>query len=244
MKISVQLYTLRSNLQKDFWGTLERLSQHGFKNVELAGLYGHSAEDVRSGLAKLGLTAHSMHTSFDAVRDNLDAVVQEGHTLGLKDVVIPWIDVSKFSGWKKISEELTAMAIRLRSHELILSYHNHAFEFQKESDRPGFEILWEHAGPSLHAELDHYWVAKGGGDPVKWIERLGKRVRICHYKDMDEKGDFTQVGQGVLDWKAIIAANKKVGTLYAIIENDQPKIDPVEAVQQSREFLLKQGLKD
>lgn len=244
MNISVQLYTLRSLLEKDFWGTMEAVAKVGFKNVELAGLYGQSAEEVRSGLAGLGIRARSMHTSFDAVRDHFDSVVEEAHTLGLRDVVIPWLDIGKFNGWKDAAAQMTDMAIKLKPHEIILSYHNHDFEFQLEDGRPGFEVLWENAGPSLHAELDLYWVTRGGGDPVKWINRLGKRVRLSHYKDMDEEGGFAQVGQGKLDWRSIIAANKKAGTLYAVIENDSPKIDPVEAVRQSREFLLAQGLKD
>lgn len=244
MKISVQLYTVRSLLEKDFWGTIDGLAKIGFKNVELAGLYGHSAEDVQSGLAERGIKARSMHSSFEAVRDNMDSVVGEAHTLGLADVVVPWLNIGQFKGWEDAASQLTDLAKKLTKHDITLSYHNHDFEFQKQGDRTGFEILWEHAAPSLHAELDLYWVTKGGGDPVTWIDRLDKRVRLSHYKDMDNSGNFAQVGQGKLDWKRIIEANKRAGTLYAIIENDQPQIDPLEAVRQSREFLLKQGLKD
>lgn len=245
MKISVQLYTVRSLLEKDFWGTIDGLAKAGFKTVELAGLYGHSALEIREGLAKRGMKAASMHIGFDEVRDHLDAVVGDAHTLGLEYVVIPWLDPKSFKdGWKEIAATLSKFAEKFESHDLHLGYHNHAFEFEMHDGVCGFEILWENASPKLFSELDLYWVKKGGHDPVAWLKKLSKRLRFAHFKDMDEKGEFTQVGEGKLDWDSIIKEAKSAKMLYAIIENDQPKIDPLQAVIQSREFLIKKGLKD
>ncbi|MFM9874390.1 MAG: sugar phosphate isomerase/epimerase family protein [Fimbriimonadaceae bacterium] len=245
MKISVQLYTIRSLMEKDFWGTLTRLSEAGFRNVELAGLGGHDAEEARIGFAERGLKPHSMHVDLNRVKTDQDALVQEAHTLGVGTVIVPWIDHNTFKGgWKEIAEVLTSLAKLYAEHDLKLGYHNHAFEFEKEGDRTGFEILWESAGPEVVPEVDLFWVKKGGDDPIAWINKLTGRIKEAHFKDMDPKGEFTEVGQGSMDWDGIIKAGKEAGLEYAIIENDSPKIDPLESVTKSREFLLSKGLKD
>jgi sugar phosphate isomerase/epimerase len=87
-------------------------------------------------------------------------------------------------------------------------------------------------------------VKKGDHDPVAWMEKLAPRLRQAHFKDMDAKGDFTEVGAGSLDWKAIVAKSRELELEWAIIENDAPKIDPLESVKRSRDFLLGLGLKD
>lgn len=244
-KISVQLYTLRSLMEKDFWGTLTGLGQAGFKNVEMAGLGGFTAEEVRAGLAERGMKAHSMHVGFERVRDDMDAVVAEAHTLGCEFVVVPWIDPKKFDRqWIGVAQSMSGLADRLRVHDLWLGYHNHAFEFEHQEGRPGFEIFWENAGENLIAELDLFWVKKGGHDPVDWMKRLAKRLRLAHYKDMDLNGEFTEIGSGTLDWRSIVPASRDVNLDWAVIENDDPKSDPLAAVIQSRNYLLGLGLKD
>jgi len=233
-------------MEKDFWGTMDGLSKSGFRNVELAGFYGQTAIQVKEGLAKRRLHAGSMHVGIDEVRKNFDGVVGDAHTLGLEHVVIPWLDPKSFpGGWLEVAEVLSSLAEKLEKHDLHLSYHNHAFEFEKqEGGVSGYEILWANASSKLLAEVDVYWVKKGGQDPAFWIKKLAQRVRLAHYKDIDDQGEFAQVGQGKLDWAAINKECNAAKTLYAIIENDQPKIDPLQAVIQSRDFLIKQGLKD
>jgi len=245
MKISVQLYTIRSLMEKDFWGTLSRLGEAGFRNVELAGLGGNEAEAVRLGMAERGLKPHSMHVDLNRAKNDLDALVQEAHTLGVDYVVVPWIDPSQFKGgWKEIAGVLSDLAKAYGQHDLKFGYHNHAFEFEKEGDKSCFEVLWENAVPELIAEVDLFWVKKGGDDPVAWIHKLAPRIKEAHFKDMDAQGEFTEVGVGSLDWDGIIKAGKEVGIEWAIIENDAPKIDPLESVIKSREFLIGKGLKD
>lgn len=232
-------------MENDFWGTLESLARAGFRNVELAGFYNNTAEDLRVGLGERGLKAHSMHVSIDQVNGDFDQMVSDAHTLGLEHVVVPWIDPSKYSGgWKEIAEILSGMAVRFKEHDLLFGYHNHAFEFEKFGEKTGYEILWENAGAELGAEIDLFWVKKGGENPVGWIEKLAPRFKQAHFKDMDSKGEFTELGQGTIDWVEIIEASKKAGLEWAIIENDSPKIDPLEAVTISRKHLVGLGLKD
>lgn len=245
MKISVQLYTIRDLMDKDFWGTLTRLSEAGFRNVELAGLGGHEAEEARIGFSERGLRPHSMHVDINRAKSDIDALVQEAHTLAVEYVIVPWIDPKAFAGgWKEIAHVLSGLSKIYSEHDLKFGYHNHAFEFEKVDGKSGFEVLWENSVSDLVPEIDLYWVKKGGDDPVAWINKLSGRVKEAHFKDMDSKGEFTEVGHGSLDWDGIIKAGKAAGIEWAIIENDSPKINSLESVIKSREFLLSKGLRD
>jgi sugar phosphate isomerase/epimerase len=246
MKIGVQLYTLRSLMEKDLWGTLTRLAEAGFKNVELAGLYGKSAEEWREQLAKMGLQAVSTHTGVDQVENDLGEVVQTAHTLGYKFVICPWVPEAAYaSGWNVLGKRLDVAGAKLQEHELQFGYHNHSFEFAKVGDRTGLQTLFDNSsGVNVVAEIDAYWVQHGQASPAKYIQDLAGRIPLVHYKDMATEGHFTEVGSGILDWDDIIESSRASGVEYAVIENDDPKIDPLESVVKSRKFLLEKGLSD
>lgn len=250
MKISVQLYTLRDSFEKDLWGTFDNLAEIGFKNVELAGLYGLTAQELKDGLAQRGIKASGTHTGLGELENDLDHHVAIAHTFGIETLIVPWLNINDFpGGWTEVGNRLNAIAPKLAAHDLKIAYHNHDFEFAPDNSpegqaRPGYDVLWQTAKPEVRAEVDVYWVQKAGHDPVAWLEKLGPRNVYTHFKDIDENGFFTQVGQGKINWDGVIDACKKQNVEYAVIENDQPQIDPVEAVRQSREFLLSKGLSD
>ena len=248
MKIAVQLYTLRDLLQKDTWATLRRLADIGFKTGELAGTYGKSPEEFAGKCKELGLRIIAPHTGLDDLENKTDDVVSLCRTMGTDTVVLPWIGKEVYGeGWAKAAERLNKLGKTLKQRKLRFLYHNHSFEFEKEGDRPGYDILTEHADPEfLNFEMDAYWVKYGGGDPVAYLKKLKGRVKTMHFKDMapGEKRDFEDVGYGILDWKAIIPAAKECGVEYAIIEQDSPPNDPLEHVARSRDYLISQGLKD
>lgn len=232
-------------MEKDFWGTLSRLGEAGFRNVELAGLGGNSATEVKDGLVSRGLAAHSMHVGLDRVQSDFDGVVQEAHSLGLEHVIVPWLDPKSFlGGWSEIGKVLGELADRMAKHDISFGYHNHAFEFESVGESTGFGMIWDHSGETLRAELDLYWVAKAGENPGEWLRRLGPKVKQAHFKDMALSGEFTEVGSGTLNWRELIPVCREVGVDWAIIENDDPKMDPLESVIQSRNYLIGLGLKD
>ncbi|MCA0361261.1 MAG: sugar phosphate isomerase/epimerase [Armatimonadetes bacterium] len=246
MRISVQLYTLRSSFEKSVWGTFDQLAEAGFKNVELAGLYGMTPDELAAGLKERGITAHSTHMGFGDLEGKTESVVAFAKAFGLDTVVIPWLQIKEFSGgWKEVGERATEVAAELKPHGIKVAYHNHDFEFQRVgSGDTGYDILFQHASDDVLAEVDIYWVKKAGFDPVRMLKQMSDRLPLAHFKDIDEEGFFTQVGQGSIDWPSVIEVCKAAKTKFAIIENDQPKIDPVDAVVQSRQYLLGLGLKD
>lgn len=248
MKIGLQLYTIREPLGKDFWGTLDKVAAMGYRNVQLAGLFGNKPSDVLKGLESRKLKPISPHVGLDDLTKNLDATVRMAKELNCDRLTLPWIGEATYkAGWKAVAKQFNEIGQALHSQGLAFSYHNHAFEFAKEDGRPGYDILFENVNRDLvQAEIDLYWVQKGEGDPVHYLNLLKEDCPTLHFKDMtkDDEKFFTEVGSGRLDWAKIIPAAIKARSEYAIVEHDQPRLDPLESVRISREFLVKQGLKD
>lgn len=248
MKIAVQLYTLRSLLEKDTYATLRRLTDMGFKTAELAGTYGKPVDEFAEQCRKLGLQIIAPHLGIEELEKEPDGVASLCRAMGTDMAVLPWVGEDVYGkGWAEAAKRMNAIGAGLREHGVRFLYHNHAFEFALEAGRPGIDVLIENSDPkSLNFEIDAYWVQHGGADPVAYLKRLKGRVKTMHFKDMKpgEKKEMEDVGYGILDWQAIIAAAKDCGVEYAIIEHDSPPFDPLQHVARSRDFLLSQGLKD
>ncbi len=248
MKIGLQLYTIREPLGKDFWGTLDKVAAMGYRNVQLAGLYNNSPSDVQKGLESRGLKPISPHVGLDDLQKNLATTVRMAKDLNCDRLTLPWIGEATYkAGWKPVAKLFNEIGQTLHNEGIMFSYHNHAFEFEKEGDKPGYDVLFENVNRDLvQAEIDLYWVQKGDADPVRYLNLFRGDCPTLHFKDMtkDDEEFFCEVGTGRLDWAKIIPAAIKARAEYAIVEHDAPRIDPLESVRLSREFLLSQGLKD
>ncbi|MCW5936567.1 MAG: sugar phosphate isomerase/epimerase [Fimbriimonadaceae bacterium] len=242
MRIGTQLYTLRDPLAADTAGSLARLAQIGCRYVETAGLHGLDPAAFRALLDENGLHTISCHVGLGDLEGRLAETVVMAQTLGAGLLVVPAVGESEYGpGWDKLGARFTAVADSLKPFGLRFAYHNHSFEFDLQEGVPGYERLWSTNPRGLHAELDLYWAWRAGQDPAAWLRRIEGRVPLTHFKDGD-KDRFLPVGQGELDWGAIIPAAREAGVEYAIIELDQSPGDPFDAVAESFEFLRSRGL--
>src|SRR5438876_7931164 len=89
--IGLQLWSLREYLPKDVRGTLARVRGMGFRDVEGAGLWRHTAADLRAALDAAGLRCQSAHMSFERLRDDSPAAFAEVKAVGATWIVCPWI---------------------------------------------------------------------------------------------------------------------------------------------------------
>lgn len=246
MKIGVQNYTLRDQFAEDLPGTLKAISDMGLRYCEIGFENGAPPNEYRKMLDDNGLTATSAHVGIDTLENDLNKVVEYLDIYGTKQVIVPWLPESRYAGgWEKVGQDLEAIARNLKPHGFKLLYHNHSFEFTTSNGKNGLETLYDTTDPDLVlAELDTYWVQHGGGDPVAWIKKVGARSPMIHYKDMGTGPDrpFVEVGYGILDWDAIIAATKETPAAYALIELDISPRHPLESVRMSFEFLKAKGL--
>jgi sugar phosphate isomerase/epimerase len=240
--IAVQLYTLRSLLDDPAkLGTiLGRIREIGYEAVEVAGLGTKTVDRFGEEMRRAGLKACAVHAGLERVTSELDAVIDECTEWGCEFVVVPSLPASYRSaeGFKRFAAEATAMARPLRDHGLRLAYHNHAYELERFDGREtGLETLFTWAAADvLQAELDTYWLQFGGVDPATWIRRYQDRAPLVHLKDMAiSQGDpvDAEIGEGNLDWKGILSACRDAGTRWLVVEQDNPRRDPLEAIANS-----------
>jgi len=220
--IGLQLYTVRDVLAEDLDAGLAQVASIGYRYVELAGLHGQAPGHFRELLDKHGLTAIASHDPLDDLLNDLPAVIERAKTLGNRYIVCPYLDdTQRDAGYRKLSRQLGEVAGKLSSAGLTLCYHNHDFEWLPAEDgKRGIDLLYN--GTDLSAELDIYWVARAGDDPLDWIRNLSGRLPILHMKDMHNtpgKG-FAEIGTGTIDFPAIIEAAESHGVKYLIVEQD------------------------
>src|SRR5689334_12764406 len=209
--LSVQLYTVRELLTEDTVGTLRRIAEIGFTQVEPFAFLSFG-DALRQGLAKTGLTAPTTHQGFIGA-DGLDEVFSAAAALGIQTVIDPYVAPERWqtaSDVDGIAAQLNAAAEVAAKHGVRVGYHNHAHELESTVD--GVTALEYFAGklaPEVVLEVDTYWVAVGGHDPVTLLPNLGDRVVALHIKDgpgTKETKDQVAVGQGSLPIEQIIAA--------------------------------------
>jgi sugar phosphate isomerase/epimerase len=242
-KVSVQLYTVRELLTEDTVGTLKRIADIGFTQVEPFAFLTFG-DALREGLAEAGLAAPTTHQGF--IGGDLDEVFGAASELGIKTVIDPFVAPERWQTAEdvaQIAEQLNAAAEVAARHGVRVGYHNHAHEL--ESTVEGVTALEFFAGklaPEVVLEVDTYWVAVGGVDPVALLPKLGDRVVALHIKDgpgTTETKDQVAVGQGSLPIEQIIAAAPDA---LRVIELDDSRGDRFQAVADSFAFLTSKGL--
>jgi sugar phosphate isomerase/epimerase len=247
LPISVQLYTVRDLTATDFAGTMKKVASIGYREVELAG-YGNlkTAAEVKKAIDDAGLKVSGAHAPLERLEKELDKVLDENDTLGNKNVICPWLPEARrkdAAGWKQAAATLNKIGRAVHERGFEFAYHNHSFEFQKFDGQTGLDLLFDNTDAHLvKAEIDVYWVQHGGEDPVTRINKLSGRIMALHLKDMaaGESKNFAEVGTGILDFKAILAAGEKAGAQYGAVEQDNTYGTPtLEAIKVSFENLKK-----
>ena len=244
LPIAVQMYTLRDHGTLD--DQLSAVQAAGVTAVETVGMQDSTAEDLSAKLQEYGIEAISTHAQLADLRADTQAVIDFNKAIGNDVITVPYLAEedrpADAAGWTALGEELAALSETLEAADMTLAYHNHDFEMVEFDGRTALEIMMEAAGEDVMAELDLAWVARGGLDPVEYLGRFDDRVFAIHAKDNapegeaeDERG-FKALGEGTLDWAAILPAAEEAGAQWYIIEHDQP-LDAAEVVMTGATFL-------
>ncbi|NLM79367.1 MAG: sugar phosphate isomerase/epimerase [Ruminococcaceae bacterium] len=239
-RVGLQLYSIRQAMQEDYFGSLEKVKEAGYDCVEFAGYGGHSAEKLRAELDRIGLEAYSSHVGANLLADELDEVVAFSRTLGLSWVICPGFPIHSAADCKTISDILVKAARALEPHGIRVGYHNHHRELVQFDGQYAFNLILQNdAGIQLVAEVDTCWVQYADVDPVAYIDSLGKLAGPLHfkdinadYKDLAGKDINVEVGNGMIDFPAIIEIARKHGTLERglIVEQEAFTRDMFESI--------------
>src|SRR6266581_5603090 len=249
--IGLQLYSLRDQFKKDVPGTLDEVKKWGIKYVELAGTYDMPPKQFKAELDKRGLVPISAHFPYEKYRDDIESIATEAKALGLKYAGCAWIP-HEGDFTEKTCREAIAVFNRageaLAKHGLKFFYHTHGYEFQPHGQGTLFDLLVAGTKPEfVRFEMDVFWIVHPGQDPVKLLEKYGRRFELMHVKDM-KKGTPTglltgssdvsndvALGTGRMDWPAILSAAKRAGVKQYFIEDESPTA--AEQIPQSLRFL-------
>ena len=238
--IGVQLYSVRGAMQKDFAGSLAKVAAIGYREVELAGLFGHSPEDVRKILDQNGLTAISSHVEYKTLSTDLSKQLNIAKTLGQSFIVCPFLDEQyrNEQGLKQVTATFNHIGDESKKAGLQFAYHSHNFEFKTTVGGKFFyDALLEQTNPDLvKMEMDLYWITDAGKDPLPYFDRYPGRFPLVHVKDRTRSGQMTEVGSGAIDWKRIFNESEKAGIQHYIVEHDEPK-SPFESIKKSYTYL-------
>ena len=237
----LQLYTVRDSLAADPDGTLRRVADAGYREVELAGLAGMTATAFQEKLKRHGLAVPSIHAGYDNLHRDFDGIVREARIFGASFIVCPSVDAEErrtADDWKRVCQTLARAGRAARRHGLTLAYHNHDYEFAPYADgaTPFDLLLRETDLIDVKLELDVYWVAKGGLDPVRCLRDNAGRIALVHLKDMGRNGATVELGAGLLAIEQIVRAALTIGTKHLFVEQDD-SADPLHSIGASLKFL-------
>lgn len=241
-RLGAQLYTVRSAMARDFEGTLARVREIGYADVEFAGYFGRSPRQVRDVLNRVGLAAPAAHVELAAVEDDWPRTLDAAAVLGHEYLVLAWFDPERRrtgDDWRRLASALRRAGAEARAAGLRLAYHNHDYEFAPVDGLIPLQLLLDGTDPAdLAFELDVYWATKAGEDPLDWIARGAGRVELLHLKDSAGPPDHVMmdVGAGAVDWSRTIAAARASGARHLFVEHDEPD-DPLRSLRASYDYL-------
>lgn len=238
-RLGLQLYSLRDQFPKDIPGTLSLVNKFGIKYVELAGTYGLTPAEFKKQLRAHHLVAISGHYQYDEFRDHIDRVIKEAKLFGLKYVGCPWIPhqgAFTEQDCRQAAAVFNRAGKELAQHHLKFFYHPHGYEFQPWKNGTLFDLLMQETNPKyVSFEMDILWIYFPGQDPVKLMEKYGKRWQLFHLKDL-KKGVATgslsastdvnndvPLGMGEIPIPAILKEAQKIHVKYYFIEDESSR---------------------
>jgi sugar phosphate isomerase/epimerase len=228
--VGLQLWSIAKTLEQDFVGTLQLLSQIGYKELELfgpypfstekdkvswnaitsmvgfsqSGYFNHTAKQLKELLDSLGLRTPAMHVGLDTLRNNLGETAEAAHILGQQYAgiaSIPEEERRTLDDYKRMADEFNDIGKKAKALGLRFYYHNHGYGLKEMEGNIPFELILERTDPTLvYLEMDIFWTTAGGADPIKYLARNPSRYKLMHVKDMKKQVRFSGDGGSPQQW--------------------------------------------
>ena len=251
--VAIQVYSVRDDAEKDLNGTLKKIKEMGYDGVELAGLYGHSYEEVKEAVEKAGLTPISAHVPLADMLADPDGVLAGYAKIGCRYVAVPYLPEELRPGTDRFPqtvEDIRMLAKVAKEKGMTMLYHNHDFEFKKIDGEYALDLLYRLIPADLlQTEIDTCWVNVAGEDPSAYVRKYTGRAPVVHLKDFymsdrnaehdgpfyaligidQEAGgknvfEFRPVGYGLQDFSSILKAAEDAGAGWVVVEQDEPSM--------------------
>ena len=235
MKVSLQLYTLRGELEKDFIATVKRVGELGYDGVEFAGFGGLSSDEMNLVLAESNLYSVGSHTGFGEFESSLEADLEYNKAIGSEYVVCPHFIFDSREDLDYLVKTLNDASVKAEKYGLKIGYHNHIHEFEKIEGEYILDLIAKNTNDNVVLELDVFFVENFGIDPVAYIEKWGKKIELIHLKQTTEDKKNVDLQDGVIDMAKIIDVAKYAR--HFIVEQNGADLSIFESVKRNVEFL-------
>lgn len=261
-RIGLQLYTVRDAMQKDPVGTLRQVAQLGYTSVEGASytgdgkFYGMTPDAFAKELKQVGLIMPSAHyrlgqdqvngqPAMGTMLHGWDRAVADAKQVGAQYMVCAYLSDSERGGldqYQYVADQLNKAGELCKKAGIQFCYHNHDFEFIVQDGKLPYDLLLATDPSLVKMELDLYWATKAGQDPLALFTKYPGRFPLWHVKDMDNtpQRNFTEVGNGTIDFKRIFAQKKLAGMQYFFVEQDQTPGSPFDSIKQSAAYIKRE----
>ena len=268
--LGLQLYSVRELLPKDYEGTLKQLGAIGFREVESAGYYNHSAAQVKQAMSSAGLHLVSAHYSSDDLHQKLEEIISFNKELGVSYIICSFPgfkDPSRVAGltpkqrssafnlqdWRWNAEQFNAIGAKMSASGLKFGYHNHTMEFHKTDGVVPYDELLRLTDPAhVTMEMDCGWVTVGGANPIDYLRKYPTRISMLHIKDfknitpessIENVPTIVELGQGSIDYRPIFQQAAKSGVVkHCFVEQEGYNVPPMEGLKIDADYMHKLGI--
>ena len=259
-KMGIQLFSVREPLSKDLTGTIKKLAAAGYEDSESYGYdplketyYGIKAKDFRKLLSDHNMMSTSGHYDFTKYFDKsdedmlrfVDQCIVGANSLGQRYITWPWLDPAfrTIEHFRQLTGKLNMIGERINKAGVGFAYHHHDFEFTDHNGENGYDIIMSETDPSLvKLQIDLYWVMHSSKrPPAELFSKQPGRFVMWHIKDMDKvTRDYTELGNGSIDYTVILPEASRSGLEYYFLEQGGNFAkDPMQSISDSAAFFKK-----
>lgn len=259
-KMGYQLFSVRTDMAKNPLATIKALKEMGYEDFEFYGfdadkglIYGYTPSELKNILDDLQLSITSGHYGFspylkkpeEDLKVYVDKCIMAAKALDSNYITWPYIapEQRTLDNFKIMSHKLNLIGEQVNSAGLGFAYHNHGFEFEDYGGETGFNIILTETDASLvKLQMDMYWVMHSSElTPIELIQKQPGRYVMWHIKDMDKiSRDYTELGNGSIDYKAILPDPKESGLeFYYLEQGGNFKTSPMKSAVDSAEYFKK-----
>jgi sugar phosphate isomerase/epimerase len=235
MEISLQLYSIHEETTRNFTGSVNRVGEIGFNGVEFAGYGGLTAGEQKMLLKESGLYSVGTHCGLTVFEESFEAELEYSKAIGSKYIICPYAKLDTLEEIEHLAGVLNEAAERAAKEGIKVGYHNHAHEFVQIGGRYALDLLAEKTNDNVVLELDVFWVAYAGVDPVEYIKKWGRRVELIHMKQINAKKENVDMGDGILDMTEIKEAAQFAS--YFVLEHEEYDKPVWDAIKNDYEVL-------
>ncbi len=242
-KVGIQLYSVRKEMMADATGTLKKLGQIGYQEIESAqsdkgNYYGLAPKEIKKILNDLGMTLRSGHTHIDA---NWQQSIDEAAEAGQEYIICSVLPSAgqTIANYQKSADMFNEAGAQCKKSGILFGYHNHASEFETVEGQVLYDVLLKQANPGLvHMEMDLGWVIAAGKDPLAYFAAFPGRFPLWHLKDMNiAEKKSVEFGKGGVDILGLLKHAKQAGMKYYFVEQEEYAVNAFESMEYDYNYL-------